>query len=182
MLINDNAENIEEYGEKYIDTGAGFLLSANQKRYKPREAAPEEIMDTDLCDNCELPFENSYLRKHYSELVCDECKDDEKYPLMTLSEVKTEYVLNDNHLKREPALKFILKKNPHNPSWGEMKLFLLPQVESRALEIHESWEKLEEVKSNFARKELNLIWTFQRSAKSSVFSANKNSLTKSFRN
>ncbi|CBY08887.1 unnamed protein product [Oikopleura dioica] len=128
MLINDNAENLEEYGEKYIDTGAGFLLSANQIKYKPREAAPEEIMDTDLCDNCELPFENSFLRKHYSALVCDECKDDEKYPLMTLSEVKTEYVLNDNMLKRDPPLKFILKKNPHNPSWGEMKLFLLPQV------------------------------------------------------
>ena len=128
MLINDNAENLEEYAEKYIDTGAGFLLSANQKRYKPKEATPEEIMDTDLCDNCELPFENSYLRKHYGALVCDECKDDEKYPLMTLSEVKTEYLLNDNMLRRDPPLRFILKKNPHNPSWGEMKLFLLPQV------------------------------------------------------
>lgn len=127
MLINDNAENLEQYGEKYIDTGAGFLLSANQKRYKPKEAAPEEILDTDLCDDCGLPFENSYLRKHYGALVCDDCKDDEKYPLMTLSEVKTEYLLNDNMLKRDPALRFILKKNPHNPSWGEMKLFLLPQ-------------------------------------------------------
>ena len=137
-------------------------------------------MDTDLCDNCELPFENSYLRKHYNALVCDECKDDEKYPLMTLSEVKTEYVLNDNHLKRDPALKFILKKNPHNPSWGEMKLFLLPQVETRALEIHESWEKLEELKSNLPK--LSQIKPFQRSVKTNEFSVNKNSLTKSFKN
>jgi len=29
---------------------------------------------------------------------------------------------------REPPLKFILRKNPHNERWGDMKLFLKLQV------------------------------------------------------
>ena len=45
---------------------------------------------------------------------------------------------------REPALKFILKKNPHNPRWGEMKLFLTSQVEKRAMDVWGSQEKIDE--------------------------------------
>lgn len=47
-------------------------------------------------------------------------------------------------MQRKPALKYIVRKNPHNPRWGDMKLFLRMQVEKRALEIWGKEETLEE--------------------------------------
>lgn len=44
--------------------------------------------------------------------------------------------------KREPPLKFIVRKNPHNVNWGEMKLYLHLQIEQRALEVWGSEENL----------------------------------------
>merc|ERR1712071_353578 len=34
--------------------------------------------------------------------------------------------------------------NPHNPRWGDMKLYLELQIEKRAMEVWETQEKLEE--------------------------------------
>jgi hypothetical protein len=35
----------------------------------------------------------------------------------------------NRHLdERSPPLKFIVRKNPHNPRWGDMKLYLRLQV------------------------------------------------------
>merc|ERR1719216_834730 len=44
---------------------------------------------------------------------------------------------------REPTLKFLTRKNPHNQRWGDMKLFLRLQVEERALEVWKNEENLE---------------------------------------
>lgn len=84
----------------------------------------------EICGDCGRTFHNSFLRDTYEFDICDDCNDSEKYPLLTLSEVKSEYLLNDSMLNREEPLKFVLKKNPHNANWGEMKLYLMPQVES----------------------------------------------------
>ena len=46
-------------------------------------------------------------------------------------------------LQKEPTLKFLTRKNPHNSRWGDMKLFLRLQVEQRALEIWKDEETLE---------------------------------------
>src|SRR6218665_503910 len=54
---------------------------------------------------------------------------DDKHRLITKTDAKDKYLLKDVDLeRREPTLKFILKKNPHNTRWGEMKLFLESQV------------------------------------------------------
>jgi len=44
--------------------------------------------------------------------------------------------------RREPVLKYIVRKNPHNANWGEMKLYLHLQIEQRALEVWGSEENL----------------------------------------
>ena len=55
--------------------------------------------------------------------------EDDKFPLITTTEAKKKYLLKDHDFdKREPALKFILRKNPHNNGWGNMKLYLESQV------------------------------------------------------
>lgn len=54
---------------------------------------------------------------------------EDKHKLITRTEAKEEYLLKDCDLdKREPVLRFIVKKNPHNSRWGDMKLYLKPQV------------------------------------------------------
>jgi DNA-repair protein complementing XP-A cells len=66
-----------------------------------------------------------------------------KHSLITKTEAKQEYLLKDCDLdKREPALKYIVRKNPHNANWGEMKLYLHLQIEQRALEVWGSEENL----------------------------------------
>lgn len=55
--------------------------------------------------------------------------NEEKHSLITRTDAKNEYLLKDCDLdKREPILKFIVRKNPHNVRWGEMKLYLHHQV------------------------------------------------------
>ncbi|KGL85186.1 DNA repair protein complementing XP-A cells, partial [Tinamus guttatus] len=54
---------------------------------------------------------------------------EDKHKLITRTEAKEEYLLKDCDLdKREPVLRYILKKNPHNSRWGDMKLYLKLQV------------------------------------------------------
>lgn len=55
--------------------------------------------------------------------------NEEKHKLISRTEAKQNYLLKDCDLDlREPPLRFVLKKNPHNPRWGDMKLYLKLQV------------------------------------------------------
>jgi DNA repair protein len=58
------------------------------------------------------------------------CRDNEEmHRLITKTEAKSMYLLQDCDLeKRDPPLKCIVKKNPHNVRWGSMKLYLELQV------------------------------------------------------
>jgi DNA repair protein len=67
------------------------------------------------------------------------------YDLMTRTDAKAEFLLKDCDFDfREPPLKFVLKKNPHNNRWGDMKLYLKFQCRDRAMIVHESEENLED--------------------------------------
>lgn len=64
--------------------------------------------------------------------------------MITRTDAKNTYLLKDCDLdKREPPLKFLLRKNPHDSRWGDMKLYLQLQVEDRAMEVWGSMEELE---------------------------------------
>lgn len=106
------------------------------------------MFDLPSCEECGKEFNESYLFETFNLPVCNACRDpDEKHSLITKSEAKDQYLLKDYDLdKREPPLKYIVKKNPHNSHWGEMKLYLHLQIEKRALEVWESEEKLIEEK------------------------------------
>lgn len=76
-----------------------------------------------------------------------------KHSLITKTEAKKEYLLKDCDLdRREPVLKYIVRKNPHNVNWGEMKLYLHLQIEQRALEVWDSEENLLKEKEARDRK------------------------------
>ncbi|KAJ7397976.1 XPA, DNA damage recognition and repair factor [Pitangus sulphuratus] len=101
-----------------------------------------------ICGDCGKEFMDSYLMQHFDWATCDNCRDvEDKHKLITRTEAKEEYLLKDCDLdKREPVLRFIVKKNPHNSRWGEMKLYLKLQVIQRSLEVWGSEEALQEAK------------------------------------
>ncbi|RWS23856.1 DNA repair protein complementing XP-A cells-like protein [Leptotrombidium deliense] len=137
------------------DTGAGFIIEEdNCVPSTSAENAETSTSQDFVCDECGGEFSNSFLKKKYNVNVCYKCsKDDPHYELITRTETKNEYLLKDCDLdKREPPLKFVLKKNPNPLARGEMKLYLRAQVEERALEVWESEEGLEEERNRRVEK------------------------------
>ncbi|XP_058125255.1 DNA repair protein complementing XP-A cells homolog [Anopheles ziemanni] len=143
---------IKVSGTKYVDSGGGFLI---EQRTHPTEEVPEEEptpesdavpvpIEYEECLECGDRFADSYLLNTFEYAVCDACRDpDGQHSLITRTEAKQEYLLKDCDLdRREPALKYISRKNPHNVRWGEMKLYLHLQIEKRALEVWGSEENL----------------------------------------
>ncbi|XP_009304699.2 DNA repair protein complementing XP-A cells isoform X1 [Danio rerio] len=139
---------------KTIDSGAGFFIeeetTEDEQQEKRVVQQPAPVMEPDylMCEECQKPFMDSYLSNSFDLSVCDKCRDnDVKHKLISRTEAKKNYLLKDCDLdKREPPLRFILRKNPHNPRWGDMKLYLKTQVEKRSVEVWGSDEALEEAK------------------------------------
>ncbi|KAK2169674.1 hypothetical protein LSH36_8g14036 [Paralvinella palmiformis] len=133
-----------------VDTGGGFLLEEDDTEPSPvnivHPAPPLLGVDALLCEECNKEFMESYLYEKFDLPICDKCRDpEEKHALISKSNAKDIYLLKDCDLdRREPPLKFIVKKNPRNDKWGDMKLYLECQVSERALEVWGSEEKLEE--------------------------------------
>ncbi|XP_077061283.1 DNA repair protein complementing XP-A cells [Siphateles boraxobius] len=141
---------------KTIDSGAGFFIeeetAEDEQQEKRVVQQPAPVMEPDylMCEECQKPFMDSYLSNSFDLSVCDKCRDNEvKHKLISRTEAKQTFLLKDCDLdKREPLLRFILRKNPHNPHWGDMKLYLKTQVEKRSLEVWGSEEALEEAKES----------------------------------
>ncbi|KAF7415128.1 hypothetical protein HZH68_003617 [Vespula germanica] len=155
---------IKVQGKRVVDSGGGFLIEENDELEQQMvkivtEPAPF-ISLLPRCNDCNKEFKDSYLLQTFDLEVCDACRDSkDKHSLITKSEAKQEYLLRDYDFdKREPALKYIVRKNPHNPRWGEMKLYLHLQIEQRALEVWGSEEKLleEKEKRDLKREETKI--------------------------
>uniref|UniRef100_A0AAG5D7G7 XPA C-terminal domain-containing protein n=1 Tax=Anopheles atroparvus TaxID=41427 RepID=A0AAG5D7G7_ANOAO len=144
---------IKVSGTKYVDSGGGFLLEQRTHPIEEASAEEEPVPETDAvpvpieyeeCLECGDRFADSYLLNTFDYAVCDACREpDDQHSLITRTEAKQEYLLKDCDLdRREPPLKYISRKNPHNVRWGEMKLYLHLQIEKRALEVWGSEENL----------------------------------------
>ncbi|GFR26237.1 DNA repair protein complementing XP-A cells homolog [Trichonephila clavata] len=135
------------------DTGAGFFAEDDESELsvenRPLVSIPAPLFSSDrpICLECNEEFSDSYLQTHFDFHVCDSCRDnDGAHALISKTDAKKEYLLKDCDFdKREPPLKFILRKNPHNLH-GSMKLYLRLQVENRSLEIYGTEEAIEEQK------------------------------------
>ena len=153
---NVTGEKIVKVQEKkVVDSGAGFFIDEEEAAAEDDPANYKELPapilkpDQPLCLECEKDFPDSYLFRTFDLSVCDNCKDTEKdgkHELITKTDAKNTFLLKDGDFdRREPALKFIVRKNPHNSRWGDMKLYLRSQVEERALEVWGSEEALEKM-------------------------------------
>lgn len=167
-----NGRSIKVQGQRVVDSGGGFLIEENddledQMLRITAEPAPI-VANLPHCDECKNEYQDSYLLQTFDLSVCDKCRDSQgKHSLITRTEAKKEYLLKDCDFdKREPPLKFINKKNPHNAHWGEMKLYLQLQIEERALEVWGSEEKLlEEKESRDTKREGTKIKKFNKRIK-----------------
>lgn len=145
FVYRNKTKNSVTRATKLIDSGGGFLIEQEVRTDKPDNVEQSEVVEEILpipvnyeqCLECNEPFIESYLMKNFDFSVCDKCRDpDDKHSLITRTEAKNEYLLKDCDFdKREPPLKCIIRKNPHNVRWGEMKLYLHLQIEKRALEV-----------------------------------------------
>lgn len=151
--------------KQQIDSHAGFFLEDDPKSLDNRpvtyetvpivyQSKPDQLDTLGMpCDECQMIFLTSYLYKNFTEPICDPCREkysvndetedctDEqaiRYSLITRTSAKDKYLLTDYDLdKREPILKCIEKKNPHNQRWGVMRLYLRCQIQRLSDQIHE---------------------------------------------
>lgn len=154
----EGSNTIKINGSKFIDTAGGFLLDEREqedddaeRQSKIARLAEDAAVDVPLsyqkCVECEEEYADSYLYKNFGLSVCDKCKTEENSMLITKTMAREEFLLKDCDFdRREPPLRFVSRKNPHKSTWAEMKLYLRSQVEARALEVHESLEKIAEQK------------------------------------
>lgn len=156
-----------------IDTGGGFLVE-DEEALEHVSASdlveePAPILDgpKDTCIDCNKKFSESRLYKHFEISVCDTCKENGKHPLITRTESKNKYCLKDCDLDlREPILKFIVRKNPHDDRWGDMKLYYEKLVLRRALEVWGSEEKIEEERDRrLENKDKKKVKQYQKQVK-----------------
>ena len=139
------------------DSGAGFFIEddlddelATASITALVNELPPPLLEQNSrprCEDCLKDFDSSFLSRNFDVFVCDDCRNDEKHGLCTKTEAKTKYLLKDCDLDmRTPVLKYILRKNPHNDRWGQMKLYYRPHVLARALTIWKSLDTIEEEK------------------------------------
>ena len=151
--------------KQQIDSHAGFFIEDDPKSLDNRpvtyetipiihQSKPDQVDALGMpCDECQMIFLTSYLHNNFNEPICDNCREkysindevddctDEqaiRYSLITRTSAKEKYLLTDYDLdKREPILKCIEKKNPHNQRWGVMRLYLRCQIQRLSDQIHE---------------------------------------------
>ncbi|CAG9530538.1 unnamed protein product [Cercopithifilaria johnstoni] len=144
------------------------IAEARQKRIDEAAANSSSIVPPDNCINCKNPLCNSYLWEKFNYPVCNTCRNDKgDHKLISRTEAKNQYLLKDCDLDlRKPILRFISKKNPHNPRYGDMKLYLKAQLEQRCLEVYGSKEEFEKARdARVTQKETRLEKRFEKKIK-----------------
>lgn len=145
--------------KKLVDSGGGFFLEEDEDGIKDRpdfseviSSMPPPLMPPDRpeCQDCGKEFADSYLFRTFDHSVCDDCKNmdrDGPHELITKTDAKKVFLIKDTDFEKgergDSELKYIVRKNPHNAMWGDMKLFLRLQVEKRAIAVWGSEEALE---------------------------------------
>ena len=87
--------------------------------------------------------------ENFRVVVCFSCKDtDNIYTIITKTQARSEFLLTDEELADFALLPSISRKNPHNPRWADMKLYLKKQVRDYAIKKHGSEEALKLALSN----------------------------------
>ncbi|CAG8745505.1 5355_t:CDS:2, partial [Dentiscutata erythropus] len=153
-------QNYVDYDfSKMINTRGGFLLEdqdENSKKRKIREIDPEDPpidphhSDTPRCKECNTVEIDYQFHRTFRVDICKACKEKfpEKFSLLTKTEAKEDYLLNDAELKDEELLPHWSKPNPHKSTWNDMMLYLREQEFS-----FKKWGGAEGLDKEFERRQ-----------------------------
>lgn len=102
---------------------------------------------------CEVCGSSSLIDPEFYEnfcvAICFSCKDSSKiYTIITKTQARSDFLLTDEELADSSVLPSISRKNPHNPRWADMKLYLKKNVLDFAIKKYGSEEALKEAISN----------------------------------
>jgi DNA-repair protein complementing XP-A cells len=102
------------------------------------------------CEACNaLAGIDSEIYDNFGVIVCFSCKESSNlYEVITKTQARNEYLLTDEELADAALLPSISRKNPHNPRWADMKLYLRRQVRDFSIKKHGSEEAIKEALSN----------------------------------
>lgn len=152
FLIDE--DDIDGITKKSVDD---IRKERERERQRIREAMePSIILDDrqEICDHCGSKELNDSIRRTFGVKVCRICerKFPEKYSLLTKTEVKEDYLLNDGELRDGELLPHLLKANPHKSTYSNMMLFLRCQVEVYAFGPHK-WGSEAGLDEEFERRQ-----------------------------
>lgn len=88
------------------------------------------------CEACgdESGLIDPELEASFKVSVCYGCKDSNAlYSVITKTQAKSEFLLTEEELADAQLLPSISRKNPHNPRWSDMKLYLRKQCRDFAI-------------------------------------------------
>lgn len=102
------------------------------------------------CEACDSSITiDPELYDNFGVSVCFSCKESsEIYGIITKTQARNEYLLTDEELADSTLLPSISRKNPHNPRWADMKLYLRRQVRDFAIKKHGSEDAIKEALAN----------------------------------
>lgn len=101
------------------------------------------------CESCDSTTIDAEYYDNFQVMVCFSCKESNaQYGIITKTQARNEYLLTDEELADSSCLPSISKKNPHNPRWADMKLYLRKQVHDFAVKKHGTEEAIKEALSN----------------------------------
>ena len=95
------------------------------------------------CEACGSTTIDPEFYENFGVYVCYSCKDSNiLFGIITKTQARNEYLLTDEELADSSILPSISRKNPHNPRWADMKLYLRRQVRDYAIIKHGSEEEI----------------------------------------
>lgn len=96
-----------------------------------------------VCAKCASPDVDGRFLRWFGVCVCDACKREhpDRFGLCTKTEAREDFLLTDSEVDKLPH---VLRPNPHNPNWKDMKLFLLEHVHELAMKKYGSEQGLEQ--------------------------------------
>ncbi|CAH8461866.1 unnamed protein product [Schistosoma mattheei] len=169
-------EETSNHNYPYTEKDEEFSDPELNATVKPKKRKPKCIKQSNAESNLLITESNvpiplikkNQLVIYAINYVCDKCRDPKNiHALITKSSAKERYLLNDVDLDiREPKLNYLLKRNPHNSSWGDMRLYLEAQIAERALEIWGSEDALEkEREKRLKRNEESKLKNYSKKVK-----------------
>lgn len=95
------------------------------------------------CKECGNGSISTVHAASFGILVCKPCvRSGSYYEEISKSVLAEKYLLSDSSIKQ---LKFILKDNPRNKSWNQMRIYLRGDAEKAAIQQHGSLEEIENI-------------------------------------